>query len=228
MVPIPVPDLDRFISRIQENDLQRTNLYFVRLPIGIMVSSALGTGLNNATGLGLPVALPVNSVADRLSGAIDSVPGPEQLKRLASYFGSDYTAEMLVKSVGTPSLDADSTENALDALGDQVETSVTAGTIPITMMCTPGAPEYAAFYQWMNQIQNPKTGRVGFRSDYSVGKTMEIQMLNRQLVPRSQYTFHDVRPTSVSPVQMSWESNDEIMEFDVTISFRRHEYEILS
>ena len=231
-MPISVPDLDRFIARIQKADLQRSNLYFVRLPIGLMVSTALGSGANaalgQAAGAGIPAALPVNSVADQLSGAINDIPGPEQLKRLAANFGSDYTAEMLVKSVGTPSLDTESTGNQLDALRDEVETGVTAGTISLTMMCTPGAPEYSAFHAWMDQIQNHKTGRMGFRNEYSSGKNMEIQLLNRQLVPRAEYKFYDVRPTNVGPIQLSWESNNEVMEFNATLRFRTHEYNQLA
>lgn len=228
-----IPKLEAIASRINSQDMQRSNLYYVRLPLALMLSAGLGATVNSALGKtpigGIGSILPVNDQLNQAIASVTSAVGalPRQLTRLGAKFGSSNSADALVVSVGIPGLDATAQDDPLDALQDQVYSGVTGGQVPVTIMCTQGAAEYAALWSWMAQIQNPATGKMGFFNDYASGNIMEIELLNRELKPRARYTFTDVRPASISPVQLSWESNNEIMRVDVNFMYRRHAFELL-
>lgn len=220
-----IPDINKFAQRINTQDLQRTNLYYVGLPTATLVSTALGASLNQYLGKlpasRLDIPVDITRVSDRLVGGIENAPGPDQIKRLVTQgLGTSFSAEMLISSVGLPGQEAQLQVDELDALRDQKLTRFTSSTIPMTIMCTPGAPEFGALWEWGQQMQDARTGRLGFRNDYAKGKNMEIVLLDRDLKPRSKYTMFDCHPISFSPVNMSWKSNNEVLEYEITWKFR--------
>lgn len=227
-----IPDFNSWSSRIAQDDFQRTNLYFVRLPVGLVLSAALAGSMNSLVGssgvgsvAGLLPSSPglVSSTASAGNSMISQAIGPAGRSLLAK-LNAENSPDALVSSVGTPDLSVDMEQNPLDTFGGSIPISATEGQIPVTLMCTTSAPQYLALWEWYNTIQNAETGRMGFYNDYAKGHKLEIEFLDRKLNITTSYEFFDVTPVNVSPVQMSWESNDEIMKVDVDFKFRKHRF----
>lgn len=74
-----------------------------------------------------------------------------------------------------------------------------------------------AFERWLNAINGhvSNTGIVN-PSEYMVDGI--VHQLDRQHEVIKEYKFEDIFPLDVSPIELAWDSNDNIEEFSVTLA----------
>lgn len=81
-----------------------------------------------------------------------------------------------------------------------------------------------AFENWVNEIsRSDSTNGVLNPADYQVD--MEVYQLDRNDNELKKYIFRDAFPVNVSDIQLSWDANNQIQEYNVQIVFNYFEAE---
>ncbi len=77
------------------------------------------------------------------------------------------------------------------------------------------------FSEWVNEIINPFTKRLGFFKEYS--KTIVIRQFDRENFTVHEVIMYDCFPTNISPQEKAYGMNDSLPMFSVGISFNEME-----
>lgn len=85
--------------------------------------------------------------------------------------------------------------------------------VSMTFYCTPNYAERSLFLAWMNKIHNPKTNKFSFFD--SVKQRIEIATYNRRGKIASVAICQDCIPVRVGPVDLDFDSNNQIATFEV-------------
>ena len=80
------------------------------------------------------------------------------------------------------------------------------------------AANYRAMNDWVNSVEDPVTGLRALPID--VEADIQVNLHNRNGIPHTVAMFTGCIPVSVSSPELSYESNNEIMTFDVTFAYR--------
>jgi hypothetical protein len=75
-----------------------------------------------------------------------------------------------------------------------------------------------AFENWMSRI-NTTVGNVKTLPSNRYKSQALVNQYNKQNVLLQQYKFEGMWPSDISPIDVSWESNDTIEEFTVTLQY---------
>jgi hypothetical protein len=78
-----------------------------------------------------------------------------------------------------------------------------------------------AMEEWSNQINSFEGNLRGFgaASPLLYKSTASVQQFSKTGVPIRTYQFNGIFPIEVSPIEMAWESTDQIEEFTVTFAY---------
>jgi hypothetical protein len=81
-----------------------------------------------------------------------------------------------------------------------------------------------ALESWCNAINGPETNLQSFASasPLQYKSTAQITQFSKTGVPLRVYSFINLYPQSIGQIDMNWESNDQIEEFEVTFSYDYH------
>jgi hypothetical protein len=76
----------------------------------------------------------------------------------------------------------------------------------------------AAFEKWIEDIGNAESSNgLVEPSDYQT--ELQVTQLDRADQPIRTYTFHDAFPINVGQIALSWDSNNQIEEYEVTFQY---------
>ncbi|ASD52107.1 tail tube [Pseudomonas phage PspYZU05] len=81
-----------------------------------------------------------------------------------------------------------------------------------------GAANYRAMQDWVNAVEDPKTGLRAFPID--VEADIQVSLHARSGLPHTVVILEGCIPISVSAPNLSWEDNNQITTFDVTFAYR--------
>jgi hypothetical protein len=77
---------------------------------------------------------------------------------------------------------------------------------------------HTAFESWMNAINHTKENS-GITNASMITTQMSVTQLDRNNVALKKYSFADVWPVSMGDIQLSFNANDQIEEFDVQLAY---------
>ena len=96
-----------------------------------------------------------------------------------------------------------------------------SGDLEVTFILNKGAPLRTYFEEWMDLIIDPTTNRIkNSRQDY-LGE-LEIDLLSDDNDVEYSITVEEVFPKSIGPVPLSYRSENEIAEQQISFSFRNY------
>lgn len=75
-----------------------------------------------------------------------------------------------------------------------------------------------AFERWLNEM-NTHAGNIGFQPPVAYKNQMHVEQLSKEGNSMKTYTFVGVFPTMVQPIDLRYDSSDQIEEFSVTLAY---------
>ncbi len=108
--------------------------------------------------------------------------------------------------------------------------------LTLNFYCSENMSEYVFFNDWINEIVNPNTNRVGFhrfynrtihinklgRSDDNISRRLPNQSSNRKNEIVFQTIVEEVYPKRVDPIALSYGTSGNITTFSVNFAYTRH------
>jgi len=76
----------------------------------------------------------------------------------------------------------------------------------------------SAFENWVNAISKADSTN-GIMQPSIYQAQLEVHQLDRSDQTMQRYRFHDAYPINVSEIQLAWEANNQIQEFNVTFAY---------
>jgi hypothetical protein len=74
-----------------------------------------------------------------------------------------------------------------------------------------------SFLNWQKAIYNQQTGFFGYKNDYAA--TLLIELLSRGQEPYATVAVQKCYPINFSPVEVSYDSKDTIIEYNISFNF---------
>ena len=97
-----------------------------------------------------------------------------------------------------------------------------SGDLEITFLLTKGGGFRKRFEDWMDAIIDPQTNRIAnSRTDY-LGE-IEIDFTNEEGDVEYGLKIFEVFPKTISPIAISYRNENEVMEQQISFSFRNYE-----
>lgn len=115
--------------------------------------------------------------------------------------------------------------------------------VSLTFMLDRKSVQYAFFYDWMGVIVNPDQTRgldavkeynrdgsfqayeVGYKQNYAVDMT--VTMYDEQHTAVQSVTLYQAFPRAINPIELSWESQDQIAKLVVPFTYRDYKIDFL-
>ena len=88
----------------------------------------------------------------------------------------------------------------------------------VTFRMDSGAANYRAMNDWLNSVEDPKTGLRALPSE--VESDIQVNLHDRNGIPHTVCMFSGCVPSGVTSPQVSYEENNTITTFDVTFAYR--------
>ena len=73
------------------------------------------------------------------------------------------------------------------------------------------------FQRWSNAIYNQETGKFGWKDDYTC--TTEVKLYTKNLSTYNTIKIQNVFPVNISPIEMSWDTENTLLEISVSFDF---------
>lgn len=200
-------DIKKFVAQINKNDLARQNLYAVRF------ASLQDTAKQMA-----------NTGETIYNASVDEVRGigvKDALMSTAELFGAGFEYErnigMMVKAVNIPGMTLETDVDKTRRKPSHIVKAKTDETVTMTMYLSMSHPERKMMLGWFNQIYTNSSAQVGFPANYQ--RTIEIYTYNRDAKMVTMTSLRNAFPIRVGGVQLGYENNNAIAEFEVELVY---------
>ena len=229
----PSLDMGYFMSTVNVRDMARPNIFKVIIP---QLSSLAGDNVitpssptalqsiynSRLFGKGVDALQERSSLLTKMEGAYQpgmarSLFGGDYLDFLGSNYNPETDVGLMVKSINIPDIQLDMTPNKLRRYSQNVVHGKSASPITMRVYCTSDYGERFYFEEWSKAIFDPRTSTVGFPADYLL--PIEIYTYDRDGIATAVYTVNNAYPVRVGEVQLDWDSNNEVVVFDVELSY---------
>ncbi|CAL9998160.1 tail tube [Vibrio phage D480] len=205
-------DVKKFLAQITKNDLARQNLYAVRFAsLQDTAKQVMNTG------------------ETMYNAATDSVKGvgvQDAFMSTIELFGAGFEYErnigMMVKSTNIPGSSYETDVDKTRRTPNHIVKSKTDETVTMTMYLSPTHPERKMMLGWFKQIYTSATAQVGFMANYA--RTIEIYTYDRNSNMVTMTSLKNAFPTRVGGVQLGYENNNAIAEFEVEFVYESATY----
>ena len=97
-----------------------------------------------------------------------------------------------------------------------------SGDLEVTFIMTKGGAIRDYFEKWMDEIIDPETNRIKNGREQYIGELL-IDVTGTNGDVEYGITVKEVYPKSISPVQLSYRSENEVVEQPISFSFRNYE-----
>lgn len=237
------PDYHRFMRVIENQDLQRTNMFLVRfgdfrttidkngitnfdtsknfdgltdnLPGGVKYAWGRVQSVINDNMRNVVIPKITKSLGNTGYDLIKTIPGVGEV--INGLTGVDYDVNrdlaLMVKSVTIPGSNIEVQINKTDRLPFHEIRGRTFDNVTVQFYCSPGFDERILMLAWQNEIHNNKRATYGFYHSYA--KDIDILTLDRQGVMQSLVHCEGCFPVRVGPVQMDYENNSQLAYIEV-------------
>lgn len=230
-------DIDKFRAALMKDDLGRANLFKVEFPQKIGTFRKKSGNGNKFIGLfGSQFGSnAVRSISDAVTKEVLS--RSEPLRHLTGFFSPEiiraaglgdildkytqypYDLGIYVKDVGIPGRTLITTDSRSDQIPFATVTDAEYDLLTMTFLTTPSQKERQYFLEWMDLACNMNHYKFGFYDDYVA--SIRIKFCDRQGNMASITEVVGCYPVHVSDMQMSYDSNNQLAQFDVQFKFRK-------
>lgn len=212
-------NMENFSSEITKSDLARTNLFRVQINPAIIAKviadknnklySSVKKGIDN--GFTSPFTSVQSSIdfIGQLGTAVGTINQISSLNKIDK--------GLMCKAVNIP--------------GTSIETEISYSSKPFRTLpkYNTFAPVTLTFYaetdqsnrrffeDWQNMVVDRQTGLVGYYNEYTTG--VFVYTYDRNGKATALTYFHECYPTQVGAIQLNWDSNNEIMTYDVELTY---------
>ncbi|AUR86064.1 tail tube protein [Vibrio phage 1.081.O._10N.286.52.C2] len=205
-------DVGKFLSKMNGDDLARQNLYAVRFAsLQDTAKQVLNTGL---------------TVFDTATDTVKGIGVTDALVATADLFGAGFEYErnmgMMVKSVNIPGSSYETDVDKTRRKPHHVVKTKTDEPVTMTMYLSSTHPERKMMLGWFKQIYKNDSAQVGFFANYV--RTIEIYTYNRDANMVTMTSLRNAFPTRVGGVQLGYENNNAIAEFEVEFVYESATY----
>lgn len=221
-------NVKRFVAKLNETDMARSNLYIVKFPSmanylnndGVIDNAFIDdtiTSLNGSAGK------LYSSAKKTISRGLDAY---DSFETLAGLLGGDYTSEydmgLMVKNVNLPgsTLEVDIDKSRRNPY--PIVKSKTDSTVTMTFYLTEDHAERRAMMAWYKSIYNTQTASVAFYKTYV--KNIEIMTYSRKAKMSTVTNLKNAFPTRIGDVTLGYENNNEISTFEVEFVYESFTY----
>ncbi len=205
-------DVKKFLAQITKNDLARQNLYAVRF------ASLQDTAKQVA-----------NTGETIYNASTDSVKGigvEDAMMSTMDLFGAGFEYErnigMMVKAVNIPGSSYETDVDKTRRAPSHIVKAKTDEPVTMTMYLSPRHPERKMMLGWFKQIYTNASAQVGFAANYV--RTIEIYTYDRNTQMVTMTSLKNAFPTRVGGVQLGYENNNAIAEFEVEFVYESATY----
>lgn len=238
------PDMSEFMRKIERIDLARSNLFQVNFTDFRKIINADGvvdfdndpisTNPFGQSVLDQGVDFLWNKATDKVkdylfkssSMGVKALFGAYDPQIIQSIFGKEVVdifsgptydvnkdISLLAKSASIPGVSFETEKSYQDKKPFSTVKGRSVDNISMTFYCTPNYAERSLFLTWMNKIHNPKKNTFSFFD--SVKQRIEIATFNRKGKISSIAICEDCIPVRVGPVNLDFDSNNQIATFEV-------------
>lgn len=230
-------NVKKFVAKINEGDLARSNLYLVRFPSmsnylsndGVIDNQFLDNSVS--TLFGEKGVFTEYQNVGRIYGAtkntiVKGLDAKDSIESLNGLLAGDYTVEydmgMMVKNVNLPGSTYEVDMDKQRRTPYPVVKSKTDDTVTMTMYLSENHEERRAMMAWYKSIYNSKTAQVAFFKSYA--KNIEITTYNRNDKRTTVTTLINAFPMRVGEVTLGYENNNEVSTFEVEFVYEMFTY----
>ena len=98
------------------------------------------------------------------------------------------------------------------------------GTIDLTIILDEGLNIRKQFERWMESIRTADSNRASNPAYHQLMGTVMLQNFTKDGAADHFVTLKHAWPQNIGDIALAWDSNDQIMEMNVTIQYTWHEY----
>lgn len=205
-------NVKKFLAQITKNDLARQNLYAVRF-------ASLQDTAKQVANTGETI---YNAATDTVKG----IGVEDAMMSTMDLFGAGFEFErnigMMVKSVNIPGSSYETDIDKTRRSPSHIVKAKTDEPVTMTMYLSPRHPERKMMLGWFKQIYTNSSAQVGFAANYV--RTIEIYTYDRNTNMVTMTSLKNAFPTRVGGVQLGYENNNAIAEFEVEFVYESATY----
>lgn len=159
------------------------------------------------------------NISDFKSSFKKGLASPNLFHFFPGYGGKDLM--MKVKSAQIPDMNIQTFQHSYAGIPIKYPWENATSDITLSIICSSDLKERDIFVNWQDLIidymNTDRSFTVAYPNDYQFDSILGVYDLKQELV--MEFTFEKSWPINVGPVELDWSSKDEIMTFDVTLSY---------